>query len=224
MTDDDDDSAGGENHERMTDPRDGAHGPGRWISLGGKLRWHAYRSIAGPPVDEADEDDASSDADALPPVGDAVWEHDQPPIPPGAPERLRVRAALTWLDHQQERSRDQLLAISLREHEALLEQESSVQPHRRRNQPPNPLTLERSECEGISAWFEDAALDLREAVDRTPGRALVEWYLSLMMPDDSVPSPDDPLAAARREGREHARERALRYAERVAQPEVDDDL
>lgn len=194
-------------------------GAGRWISLGGKLRWHGLQHRSA-----EDEDDDEDAGDEVPPADYPGWESDLPPIPTGAPERVRLRVALTWLGRQMERARDTLGELALREHEAHVQRESEPPRRHRGPTPPDPLAIERARAEGTAAWFEDASVQLCEEAERTPGRALVEWYLALLTESEPEAEGADALAQARAEGRAVARERALRYAERLAQPEIEDDM
>ena len=72
-------------------------------------------------------------------------------------------------------------------------------------------------------WFDTAAAELTDAAERSPGRALVEWYLWLLATAPAAPAGGDPLAAARARGADAARQRAQRHAEHLALPEMDDD-
>lgn len=201
----------------------GARG-GRWVSDGGRLEWIPARDQL-PPATGDDEEDAATLAD-LDALDEATWASDAPPLPQGAPETARVRAALAWLRRMRDTEREVVGELALIERDQLRQQDAMQQemggPRRTRGpQPPNPVTLQLTEHGAAADWYETAISALEEEADRSPGRALVEWYL--WMTTLPTPTPSDALATARAQGEADARRRAMRHAEHLALPEMDDD-
>jgi hypothetical protein len=188
---------------------------GKWISEGGRLRWVPARDLA----EDEDDADAARDLDEL---DEATWAGDAPPLPPGAPESARVRAALAWLHRMRDIERDLVGELGIIERDQFRQQDAAPPRRARGPQPPSLITLQMTEHGAAADWFDTAAQELREAAERSPGRALVEWYLWLLASPLVAPSPNDPLAAARAQGATAARERAQRHAEHLALPEMDD--
>jgi hypothetical protein len=210
----------------MTDDDDGqnANGHGRstgghWVSEGGRLRWVPARDLAG---NEPENDEAARELDDL---DEAAWASDAPPLPPGAPESARVRAALAWLRRMRDLEREIVGELGFIEREQLRQQDAAPQPRRMRGpQPPSPITLQMAEHGAAADWFDSAYEVLVEEAERNPGRALVEWYLWLGATTPLAAAPaDDPLVQARQAGEANARLRAQRHAERLALPEMDDE-
>jgi hypothetical protein len=193
---------------------------GRWIVEGGRLRWiPAYETV--------DEEDGAPDAfgDTLATFDEAAWASDTPPLPPGAPEPALVRATLAWLNRQRDENRALADEMALLERQRQRErEEETLSPRRRRQlEPPSAAALDMARYDGAANWFEIAADALLEQADRTPGRALVEWYLWLITDEAPDVSADDPIAIAGAQGREAAREHARKHAERLTAPESDDE-
>ncbi len=209
--------------DNPTPNNQGARG-GRWVSDGGRLEWVPARDHL-PPSTGDDEADAATLAD-LDALDEATWASDAPPLPQGAPETARVRAALAWLRRMRDTEREIVGELALIERDQLRQQDALQQemggPRRARGpQPPNPVTVQLAEHGAGADWYESAITALEEEADRSPGRALVEWYLWLTtLP---TPTPTDPLASARAQGATDARRRAMRHAEHLALPEMDDD-
>jgi hypothetical protein len=203
----------------------GARG-GRWVSDGGRLTWVPARDQVPPTLGDDDDDAAAlADLDAL---DEATWASDAPPLPPGAPESARVRAATAWLRRMRDTEREVVGELALIEREQLRQQDAMQQemggPRRVRGpQPPNPITVQMAEHGAAADWYEEAMEALEEEADRSPGRALVEWYLWMTTRPKLTPAPDDALAKARAQGEDDARQRAQRHAEHLALPEMDDD-
>src|SRR5579875_4228166 len=107
----------------MTDDDDGQHanGHGRstgghWVSEGGRLRWVPARELAG---NEPENDEAARELDDM---DEAAWASDAPPLPPGAPESARVRAALAWLRRMRDLEREIVGELGFIEREQLRQQ------------------------------------------------------------------------------------------------------
>jgi hypothetical protein len=192
---------------------------GRWVSEGGRLRWVPARDMASAVPENEDE---ARDLDAL---DEAAWASDAPPLPPGAPESARVRAALAWLRRARDTEREIVGELGLIEREQLRQQDAAPQPRRARGpQQHSPVTLQMAEHGAAAEWFDAAYEMLVEEADRNSGRALVEWYLWLGTTAPTALAPaGDPLVAARAQGEANARFRAQRHAERLALPEMDDE-
>lgn len=192
---------------------------GRWVSEGGRLRWVPARDLA---EDLGDVDDAAGrDLDAL---DEAAWASDVPPLPPGAPESARVRAALSWLRRVRDTEREIVGELGVIERDQLRTQDAAPPPRRARGTPaPNPITVQMAEHGAAAEWFDTAREALEDAAERNPGRALVEWYLWLAAEAAPDVAAGDELAQARARGIADARWRAQRHAEHLALPEADDE-
>jgi hypothetical protein len=192
---------------------------GRWESEGGRLRWVAARDLA---ENAGDVDDATGrDLDEL---DEASWASDVPPLPPGAPESARVRAALAWLRRVRDTEGEIVGELGLIERDQLRAQDAAPPPRRARGTPtPNPITVQMAEHGAAAEWFEAAREALEDAAERNPGRALVEWYLWIAADAAPAAMPGDELAQARARGAADAQWRAQRHAEHLALPEAADE-
>lgn len=195
----------------------GANAGGKWLSEGGRLRWVPARDLAG---EDAADDDTGRDLDDL---DEATWASDVPPLPPGAPESARVRAALAWLQRMRDSERDIVGELGIIERDQYRQQDAAPPRRMRGPQPPSLITLQMTEHGAAAEWFDAAAQALTDAAERSPGRALVEWYLWLLATAPPAQLEGDPLAAARAQGTDAARQRAQRHAEHLALPEMDDE-
>jgi hypothetical protein len=205
----------------MMDEHGNGHQPnvgGRWVSEGGRLRWVPARDLA---EDAGDVDDATGrDLDAL---DEAAWASDVPPLPPGAPESARVRAALAWLRRVRDAEREIVGELGVIERDQLRAPDAAPPRRMRGTPPPSPITVQMGEHGAAAEWFDAAREALEEAAERNPGRALVEWYLWLATDAAPAASSGDELAQARARGVADARWRAQRHAEHLALPEADDE-
>lgn len=194
---------------------------GHWVTDGGRLQWVPARELP-PALDAAPDDEAAlRDLDDL---DEAAWASDLPPLPPGAPETARVRAALAWLRRMRDQEREIVGELALIERDQLRQQDATPQHRRARGpQPPNPITLDLAAHGAAADWFDAAHEALVEENDRNSGRALVEWYLWLLATTPILPDNATPLVAAQVQGATAAHQRARRHAEHLALPEMDDE-
>jgi hypothetical protein len=184
------------------------HRPGgRWVSDGGRLHWEA----------------ASEDAEAAGHItpDEDLWSSDEPPLPAGAPERVKLRVALAWVRRQLDLAHDRENALILLQRQQRLH--SADQPaHRRQSPQIDPLAQDLAHAEGAIVWLEDALAALQDEAERSPGRALVEWYLWILTANPAEPD-DDPLGQERARGMSEMHKRAQRYAERLAARDYEDE-
>lgn len=186
--------------------------PGRWVAEGGRLRWI-------PASDATAEDDDVGPDDALAALDEDQWASDTPSLPSGAPESARVRSALAWLARQRQNAATRIGELALEEHD---HQQAAEAAPRRRQRGPSESAVAISHLQGAEEWYGEAESLLREQADRTPGRALVEWYLAVQATPDRAPAaPDDPLGAAHVAGYTEASQRTRQHAERLTLPEID---
>jgi hypothetical protein len=215
----------------MTEDNDhsNGHSPrgGRWVSDGGRLEWIPARDQRPQALGDDEEEDAAALAD-LDALDEATWASDAPPLPQGAPESARVRAALAWLRRMRDTEREIVGELALIERDQLRQQDAMQQEmggsrRTRGPQPPNPITVQMAEHGAAADWYETAIGELEEEADRSPGRALVEWYLWMTTLAAPAPASSDLLATARLQGQADARRRTQRHAEHLALPEMDDE-
>ena len=194
---------------------------GHWVSDGGRLQWIPARNMP-PAPDAADDDEAGlRDLDNL---DEASWASDSPPLPAGAPESARVRAALAWLHRMRDQEREIVGELALIERDQLRQQDAAPQTRRPRGpQPPNPITLDLATHGAAANWYDAAHDALVEENDRSSGRALVEWYLWLLTNAPMLPEQATPITVAQVRGEEDAHLRTRRHAEYLALPEMDDE-
>ncbi len=185
-----------------------------WHTEGGKLRWFVDHSTVS---DDAAGDDADQDS-----VDEAALAGDNPQLPSGTSESVRVRAALAWLERNENEARERIIEHSLTLHE---ERRARDATSTRRRQPagPSAAEIELARQEAVAITYVDAANLLREQVDHAPGRALVEWYLALQMEDVPQEEPTEPLALARFQAHAEILRRIREHAERLAMPDIDDE-
>jgi hypothetical protein len=197
---------------------------GHWISDGGRLRWiSADEAIA-----EYNETTGIDSGDVVLPdlIDESPWSSDIPLLPPGAPESFRIRAALAWLMRQIAGLQERINELTLIEYEAqrARDSEEMARPRRRRRpQPPTTTALELAFHRGALEWYEAATAELREQADRSSGRALVEWYLWLMAAPPLAADQEESLGRQQNIGYTEAHEATRGYAERLVQPEVEED-
>lgn len=202
---------------------------GRWVSEGGRLRWVPAEEYQFS-IDEVlgqGEALATSLTDAEAQDSD-TWASDTPHLPDGAPESYRARAAFAWLERKRdlERASADEFALVERQRQRQLDAEETPQPRRRRHapEPASPAAIAMARHDAATEWFQLAHEQLQEALDRSSGRALVEWYLWLLNePPLTAADPNDATAVARVEGDLAARNLTRNYAERLAIPEMDDE-
>jgi hypothetical protein len=194
---------------------------GRWVSEGGRLRWIPARDMPAAQDDSDMEAPSAADLDQL---DETMWASDRPPLPAGAPESARVRAALAWLRRMRDQEREILGELALIERDQYRQQDASPQPRRARDpQPFSLVTLEIAEHGAAADWYDTAYAALEEAADQSSDRALVEWYLWLVTNAPIADAATTEIAAARTKGAAEAHLRARLHAEHLALPEMDDE-
>ncbi len=167
---------GGEPLEGQEPPRQAEPAGGRWVSVGGVMRWERPGD-----VDEAEPLDAVSEAGSQ-------WARDEIELPPGAPEPLRVRAVRAWLLRQRSVELDAIGLLLLerrRLHEARTGAEGTGGASEGRHEAPSdeePLAVALAMTEHQSAIeeYERLLAELDEiAAHIGPARVLVEFHLRL---------------------------------------------
>jgi hypothetical protein len=202
---------------------------GRWISDGGRLHWITGQDNDSDALDahELGLTDDSPEAISLEENDDDLWASDNPPLPPGAPEIVRIQAAHAWLNRQISYLQEQISVLTLEEYQNQRQRDEDARSNPRRRKQPielSPLVVQIAFYESARDWYMLALTELDDLSERSSGRAIVEWYLWLTTQRDlSSSESEDRIEQSRGSGRIMATEETQRHIERLVAPDLEED-
>jgi hypothetical protein len=200
---------------------------GRWISEGGRLHWIAGQDDDLDALDESGLTGDFSEDSTLEENDDDLWASDNPPLPPGAPEIARIRAARAWLNRQISYLQEKINILTLEEYQNQRQRDEDARSNPRRKRQSvelSPVVVQIAFYESARDWYALALAEFDGLSERSSGRALVEWYLWLVV-QSNLPFPEleDHIEQSKGSGKIMAIEETQHHIERLVASDLEED-